>query len=78
MSKDVEQQRDELLAALTALITHMPYKATGDGNGPAHPHKRPGFWNYDGGPMDGQQCDWCKAWADATELVNSAAAEKVV
>ena len=67
-----------LLSALAALVEHSPYKADGLGNGPFHKHQIPGVWDYNGGPMDGRKCDWCRAWADATEMVNAAKEKKQV
>lgn len=74
MSDDGER----LLSVLAALVEHMPYQDKGDGNGPGHGHKVPGVWDYNGGPMDGRRCDWCKAWADATAIVKAAKEEREV
>lgn len=66
------------LSVLAAIVEHMPYRDKGDGNGPCHAHKIPGVWDYNGGPMDGRKCDWCKAWADATAIVQEAKEERQV
>lgn len=69
---------DNALSVLAAIVEHMPYRDKGDGNAPGHAHKVPGVWDYNGGPMDGRKCDWCKAWADATAIVLEAKEEREV
>ena len=70
--QELRMSDDKALAALAAIVEHIPYKDKGDGNAPWHGHEVPGVWDRNGGPMDGRVCDWCKAWSDAVAVVSEA------
>ena len=59
-----------LLAELVRTIPHRPAESSIDA--PGHCHRVPGVWDMDNhADKAGKPCEWCKAWRDAREALQS-------